>query len=203
MSRISHLNNTFACNSGQGAYSLVREDMFKHGSGLDKRAYESYFEETLTEHHSMISRVVSSYERNRSLQEELYQEISVALWKALVNFENQSSIKTYILSICHKRAVSHVAKHVKEPYSVDIHDIEVSGESCPSEKMSKSQRMERLVAAIRQLSMSDRQLVTLALEGISYKDMAEILGISVTNVGAKLNRAKQKLNQILSMENSQ
>ena len=169
-------------------------------SRSERIAYDQFFENTLTEFHSMISRVVSSYERNRPLQEELYQEISVALWKALAKFDQQSSLKTYILSIAHKRAVSHVAKHVKEPYSVEIDDMEIAGEDCPSDQMSKSQRMQRLVKAMYQLPMADRQLVTLALEGLSYKEISNILGISVSNVGVKLNRAKTKLNQILSSE---
>lgn len=166
-------------------------------SRKERREYDRFFEATLSEHHGVISRVVSSYERNRSLQEELYQEISVALWKALARFDQQSSLKTYILSIAHKRAVSHVAKHVKEPNSVEISELELPGKDCPSEAMNQSQRMARLMAAIYQLALGDRQLITLALEGLSYKEISHILGISVNNVGVKLNRAKAKLNQLL------
>ena len=164
----------------------------------DRVAYNQFFETTLNQHHSLIARVVSSYERNRSLQEELYQEISVALWKAMAKFDNQSSLKTYILSIAHKRAVSHVAKHVKEPNSIEIESVELIGGECPSQAMSQSQRMQQLMAAIYQLPLADRQLVTLALEGLSYQEIADILGITVSNVGVKLNRAKSKLNQFLS-----
>lgn len=169
-------------------------------SRSERLAYDQFFEETLNNHHSMISRVVSSYEMKPSLQEELYQEISVALWKALAKFENQSNIKTYVLSIAHKRAVSHVAKHVKEPNSVDIGNYEFAGEKCPSEQMSKNQKMNRLMMALRELSLADRQLVTLALEGISYKDISKILGLSVSNVGVRLNRAKNKLSELMSTE---
>lgn len=162
--------------------------------------YDGYFEKVLTEHHAMISRVVSTYEMKKALQEELYQEISVALWKALAKFDRQSSLKTYILSIAHKRSVSHVAKHVREPASVDIADHEFSGADCPSEKVKSNQQMSRLMNALMHLPIVDRQLVTLALEGVSYKDISEILGLSVSNVGVKLNRAKQKLNEMLSAE---
>ena len=171
-------------------------------SQVERKNYDKYFEEVLNQHHAAISRVVSTYEMHRPLQEELYQEISVALWKALARFDSQSSLKTYILSIAHKRAVSHVAKHVKEPYTAEISEYEIRGDDCPSENMGKTQRMEKLLKAIRRLPMLDRQLVTLALEGVSYKDIASILGITVSNVGVKLNRAKSKLNQILSGEAS-
>ena len=166
----------------------------------ERREYDGFFEATLAEHHGVISRVVSSYERNKALQEELYQEISVALWKALAKFDRQSSLKTYILSIAHKRAVSHVAKHVREPSVVEISELELPGKSCPSDEMNQSQRMAKLMTAMYQLALSDRQLVTLALEGLSYKEISHILGISVSNVGVKLNRAKSKLNQLLLEE---
>jgi len=58
--------------------------------------------------------------------------------------------------------------------------------------------MNRLIMALQSFPMIDKQLVTLALEGLSYKEIASILGLTVTNVGAKLNRAKAKLNQLLS-----
>lgn len=185
----SSLNTALTANGIQAEKNVM--------SNRERAEYEQYFEATLSEYHSMISRVVSSYERNRALQEELYQEISVALWKSLAKFDNQSTLKTYILSIAHKRSVSHVAKHVKEPYSVDIDEMEFSGKDCPSHEISNEQRMQKLLQAMHQMSLAERQLITLALEGLSYKEIAEILGITVSNVGAKLNRAKVKLNQIL------
>lgn len=166
----------------------------------ERQAYNLFFEETLTEYHPMISRLIATYENIPALQQELYQEISVALWKALAQFDNQSSIKTYLLSIAHKRAVSHVAKHVKEPRKVAVEESHLGFGNCPSENISKNQKMNRLMTALHDFPLVDRQLVTLALEGVSYKDIAEILGLSVTNIGAKLTRAKSRLNLILSSE---
>ncbi len=160
--------------------------------------YDQYFESVLSEYHPMIARVVSTYEFKLPLQEELYQEISVALWKALAKFDEKSSLKTYLLSIAHKRAVSHVAKYAKEPSSTELVEQELpSANDCPSESLKSNQQMNQLMQVLRRFPMIDRQLVTLALEGVSYKGISEILGISVTNVGAKLNRAKAKLSKAL------
>lgn len=166
----------------------------------DRDDYELFFEQTLNQFHPMIARTISCYEKRPALQQELYQEISVALWKALAQFNHRSSLKTYILSIAHKRAVSHIAKYVKEPDVVVIEEYHLNSEDCPSEGMLKKQKMNRLTHALSHLSMADRQLVILALEGVSYKDIAAILGLTVTNVGAKLNRAKSKLKQLLSVQ---
>jgi len=150
----------------------------------------------------MISRVICTYEYRPSLQEELYQEISVALWKALAKFDQQSSLKTYVLSIAYNRAVSHVARHAREANTTPIDAFEIHGDFCPSIVMGENQQMQRLVNGLKNLPLVDRQLITLALEGESYQDIATILGISVNNVGVKLNRAKSKLSQMLTEEYS-
>lgn len=169
---------------------------------LSRQAYDVYFQDTLAEFHGVIARVVSSYEMIKALQEELYQEISVALWKALSKFDNQSSLKTYVLSIAHKRAISHVAKYAREPRTVDISNFEFQSKDSPSKNMMISQRMTRLLNALAQLTLIERQLVTLALEGVRYKEIAEILGITTNLVGVKLSRAKTKLKNLMLEEES-
>jgi len=164
------------------------------------RAYRKLFQETLAQYSPAIMRVVTSYERIKALQEELYQEISVALWKSLAKFDSQSSLKTYILSIAHKRAISHVAKYAKEPRSSEIVEYDLPQHDCPSSTLAAQQRISKLLNGLNQLSLVERQLVTLALEGVSYLDIAEILGMTTNLVGVKLNRAKAKLKTI--MENS-
>lgn len=165
---------------------------------MQKKAYENEFEEILNQYDAAISRVVSSYEIIKALQEELYQEISVALWKALSKFDNKSSLKTYVLSIAHKRAITHVAKYAREPRSTELNEFEIPTYHCPSEQVAQNQRTSKLLCALRQLSMVERQLVTLALEGVSYKDIAEILGMTTNLVGVKLNRAKSKLKSLMA-----
>ncbi len=161
------------------------------------QAYRKFFQQALAEHNPAIMRVVTSYERIKSLQEELYQEISVALWKALSKFDNQSSLKTYILSIAHKRAISHVAKCAKEPRSTEFAEQHEPQQACPSSQVASQQRIANLLSALDQLSLVERQLITLALEGVSYNDIAEILGMTTNLVGVKLTRAKAKLKNIM------
>ena len=181
------------------AYSFNKLKTFADMSLMDKHAYEKYFEETLATYNPAISRVISSYENIKSLQEELYQEISVALWKAIARFDQKSSLKTYVLSIAHKRAISHVAKYAKEPRSTEINEIHLPLEDCPSQQLAKQQRVNRLLKALDQMSLVERQLVTLALEGVSYIDIAEILGMTTNLVGVKLNRAKTKLKAFMAV----
>ena len=162
------------------------------------REFQAYFEEVLVKYHPAIARVVSSYEVIKSLQEELYQEISFALWKALPSFDGNSSLKTYVLSIAHKRSISHVAKYAKEPRKTELNQEDVPFSNCPSEELSDSQKQNKLIKAIHQLPMLERQLVALSLEGVSYKEIADILGISSNLVGVKLLRTKAKLKALIA-----
>ena len=66
--------------------------------------------------------------------------------------------------------------------------------------VSALQSLSYLTNKIGKLPIIQRQLITLSLEGVSYNDMAEISGLSVTNVGVQLNRAKTKLNKLLERE---
>ena len=66
-----------------------------------------------------------------------------------------------------------------------------------AEQLSQQEAIERLYAAIRKLPKSDAALIVLFLDDLSYREMAEIVGLSETNVGVKLHRAKQALSELL------
>lgn len=154
------------------------------------------FEATLKEYSPILSRVASSYEADLHLRQELLQEISLAVWQALVRFKGDSSIKTYILRIAHNRAVNHVAYRVKQLNSESYCEMTAP---LPSSKQSGEQstiqdrQIEALLNGVRQLSIQNRQVMTMSMEGLSYQEIATVCGISVTNVGAILSRAKKEL----------
>jgi RNA polymerase sigma-70 factor (ECF subfamily) len=86
--------------------------------------------------------------------------------------------------------------HAREQLPIDDADdgLEVVDDRPnPEETLSAEQEGRRLLAAIQRLPVNHRQVVTLMLEGLSYSEIAEVLGISETNVGARLTRARQML----------
>lgn len=156
------------------------------------------FDQVLAEYGPLLGRVANSYEANHALQQELLQEIAVAVWQGLARFQGNSSLKTYILKIAHNRAVSHVATSVKQIKGDDgnaLDAISAAHEHNPDVAMEHSQQMSRLLEAVRELGLPARQVVTLSLEGLSYEDIAEVCGLSTSNVGVILNRAKQTLSR--------
>lgn len=145
----------------------------------------------------MLVRFAASFERNRHLREDLVQEILLAVWQALPSFRGESSLKTYVLGIAHRRCASHVMRAAARPEHEALDEDWVDDQPGPETLARLGQQQERLLAAVRRLPVGQRQLVLLALEGASYEDIAGLLGISVNNVGVRLNRAKAALKEQL------
>lgn len=151
-------------------------------------------EQLLNQHWSLLARVASAYEYDLAIREELLQEIALAIWQAMPKFRGDSSVKSYILRIAHLRGASHIDKQCRQ-LKTQPDDIETPHPSNLSKHIENNQQIEHLMQAIRTLPIVQRQLVTLALDGVKYHEMAEIIGISPSNVGVSLNRAKQALKQ--------
>ena len=164
------------------------------------------FESVLTTYGGILSRVAATYEANRDLQQELLQEICLAVWQGLSRYESKSSLKTYILRIAHNRAVTHVNKQVKEPIQAEW-DNETESQMITeqvinsAEKNLQSQRdTSRLMTCIRALPLVQKQIMTLSMEGMSYQEIAEISGLTPSNVGVVIARTKQQLKSQLYEE---
>jgi RNA polymerase sigma-70 factor (ECF subfamily) len=154
----------------------------------------------LTRFAPALARVVASYERDRTLRDELLQEVLMALLTSLPRLANPDKLKPFVFRVAHNRCVSHVAKRMRE--RVDQVAIEdVAAEDISHEQaLIEQERGERLLWAVRQLPLPYRQVMTLILEDMSYEEVAETLGISVANVGIRVNRAKQQLKALLNDE---
>lgn len=179
----------------------------KNGITLSKR-----FETILKEYGALLSRVASTYEASESIRQELYQEICVAVWQGLARFKGDASIKTYILRIAHNRCITHVTKESKTGKSLSITSVSENSSYADEfhrqtktdsleQSMMQSQQLERLLGEIRTLKLPVRQVITLSLEGLSYQEIAEVTGLTVTNIGVTITRLKKELQRKLQNDN--
>ncbi|TDF35477.1 sigma-70 family RNA polymerase sigma factor [Alteromonadaceae bacterium M269] len=154
------------------------------------------FQETLDKYGALLSRVASTYEANHHLQQELLQEITLAVWQALTRFKGESSEKTYIMRVAHNRAVNHVAYHAKQPKSdtyCEVSEPADNGKASAESTLQKEKQIDSLLVAVRKLPIQTRQIVTLSMEGLSYQEISEVNGVKANNVGVILNRARKTL----------
>jgi len=165
-------------------------------------SHQLEFTQWMTEHEKMLRHMIMGFEAKSAIQDELFQDIALNIWQALPKFKHQSSVKTFVARIAHNILATHVAKSVRTiKADVDIDgniDIE-SHQETPYQQLDKVQRQQRLSAAIRQLKLEQQQVLTLALEGMSYQEIAEILMISTNLVGVRLQRAKAALMKLLAV----
>lgn len=163
-----------------------------------RQAYEREYAEILRQYGAGLSRLTSSYESDLHAREDLMQDIRLAIWLALPKFRGSSSIRTFVFRIAHNRALAHVWRRRGAAPSEHLDELEIAakGDGPDGAAIGKLDS-ERLHAAIRSLPDPLKQVITLALEEISHREIAEILGTTENNVAVRLTRARGLLRQRL------
>jgi RNA polymerase sigma-70 factor (ECF subfamily) len=166
-------------------------------SGQPREALERQFGRLLMANHAALSRLAASYASNVSDRDDLLQEIAIGIWRALPGFRGECSERTFLFRIAHNRCITHLSKR-RPTVSLDDAQIDPVDPGASSEtRVSEEQQRQRLVQAIHGLPVIHREVLTLFLEDMEYKEIAEIMGISESNVGVRLNRARQQLKALL------
>ena len=115
------------------------------------------FDRIMQEQGAMIKRIASSYEAEPHLVEELLQDIYLAIWRALPSFRGNSQLRTFVARIATNRAVTHVARALKLPPSLELNeDIPAPGDSPESRAISLDEQTN-LTSAVRSLPLAYRQ----------------------------------------------
>ncbi|MBO7492551.1 MAG: RNA polymerase sigma factor [Bacteroidales bacterium] len=156
-----------------------------------KSAKEKQFEELVKQYKRTIYSVCYMFSRDKEEINDLFQEILVRLWLGFGQFEQRSSVNTWVYRIALNTAINSDKRAKRRPQTVPL-----STDIDPYDPQESSlEQVRQLYALINQLDVMDRGLVLLWLEGIGYDEIAAIMGITVANVGIKLHRIKEKLVQ--------
>jgi RNA polymerase sigma-70 factor (ECF subfamily) len=155
------------------------------------------FDQIARDHGAMIRRIAASYEANAHLAEELVQEIHFALWRSLPMFRGDASLRTFVARVATNRAITHVARALKSPPSLELNEQILAPGDDPENQAIAVSDHNRLMAAVRSLPLAYRQAVTLALEGLTPKEIADFLGLTPNAVGVRLSRAKDLLRNLI------
>jgi RNA polymerase sigma-70 factor (ECF subfamily) len=158
---------------------------------------QSRLRRLLTVNRAILSRMAMGYVQTAQDRDDLLQEIAIGLWRALPAFRGECSERTFLLRIAHNRCLTFVEKR-RRTVSIEEAGIEIEDPGASSEEqIAREQQLERLLAAIRELPLIHREVLLLTLEGLDYREISEVVGISESNVGARLSRARQQLKQVL------
>jgi RNA polymerase sigma factor (sigma-70 family) len=153
-------------------------------------------EEVLQRHAPALRRLAWSYTRDPEQREDLFQEIAVALWKALPNFRGDSSERTYVYRVAHNTALRFVMSRrqmaARERGPLDG-QVEPASTDNPERDAIRNQRRQRLWNVVENLPVVDRQIALLHLEGLSTADVVDVTGFSEGMVAMRLSRLRRKL----------
>lgn len=160
------------------------------------RATGLSLEQIIADYGRALARVAATYEADRALQEDLLQDILLAVHRALPALRAKDRIAPFVFKIAHNRGVTHVAQRMAAKRTPPTEDETVAPDA--EALMIADERSERLMRAVRKLPLPLREVIMLVLEDLSYAEIAETLDITVSNVGVRVNRAKAQLREMLS-----
>ena len=149
---------------------------------------EKEFTELLYQNQGIVHKICSLYFNNRADKEDYKQELIIQLWKAFPSFNNQSKFSTWMYRVCLNAAIDLLRKEKTQPKFVEFNYQSIN--TLFESNLVISDNQEKLYQAISRLSDIDKAIITLYLDEFSYKEIAEIMGISESNTGVKINRIK-------------
>ncbi len=158
---------------------------------------EKKFIKELEVNQNIIHKVCRAYTNNASDHNDLFQEISIQLWKAYDKFRGDSKFSTWMYRVALNTAISLYRRSKRQVKTGELYDNlkELKYEAYDD---STERQLAMLYKAIYTLNDVDKALVLLYLEDKPYKDIALCLGISEVNARVKMNRAKNKLKEMLN-----
>ena len=162
---------------------------------------EQLFKVWLDRHKGLLFKVIRTYATTLDDQDDLFQEILLQIWQSIPHYRGDAKETTWIYRVALNTALLWMRNQKRTRRKHDRILAETREQQrvavATDELVHDAQYVENLYQAIRQLPMIDSSLILLHLDGVSYEEMAEVLGLTKTHVGVRLNRAKKTLAEIM------
>ena len=146
---------------------------------------------------NIVHKICSLYTTNKNDHNDLFQEITIQLWKNYSKFRGDAKFSTWMYRVALNTAISLYRKSTRSIKTDDISEVIYKIKSVEYDNTEELQ-LKALHKAIHTLNDIDKALIFLYLENKPYKEISTTLGISNVNVRVKMNRAKNKLKKILN-----
>lgn len=157
------------------------------------------FIKLINQHKGILHKICNIYFFQNPNKEDYYQEMLIRLWKSYPGFKNQSKFSTWLYRIALNTAIDIIRKQNIQPKHTELSKEEYN---IPENEYNiESDKREVLYQAIGHLTDVEKAIIFLYLEDYNYKEIAEIIGISESNAGVKINRIKNQL--IKTLKNGQ
>lgn len=162
---------------------------------------EKQFNKLINDNGEKIQRICNYYSSNSEDQKDMYQEILTNIWKSLDSFKGNSAISTWIYRIAVNTSLGFTGKAFKRMkllVNANTDNLSYLVDESFDDKIKEEEQFNKLQIELNQLSVIDKSLISLMLEGVSMKEIASIIGITESNVKVKIHRIKDQLKSKLS-----
>jgi len=153
---------------------------------------EKEFENVVRQYKANMYMICYMYAKDKDEANDFFQETLIRLWQGFKQFRGESNINTWVSRICINTCISSLRKKKKHartiPLSIDVELLEETNEN--------GKQLAQMYRLIGKLGVLDKALVLLWLDNMSYAEIAEIMGMTVSNVSVKLMRIKEKLKEM-------
>ena len=160
---------------------------------MTERRRQHEFDRLLQQHRGIVLKVASAYARGHEDRNDLAQEIAVQLWRSFGSYDAaRAQFSTWMYRVALNVAISQARRHARDERlePLDATHLELPGEA---DVAQPDERMAALHALIGALDPLNRALIVLYLDERTYAEIAQVMGISETNVATRIGRIKQKL----------
>ena len=162
----------------------------------DAEGLGALFEKIAGEFAAPLARLARAHELDTHLQQDLLQEIHIALWRSLSAFGGRCSVRTWVYRVAHNVAATHVIRNRRRQAHrlTTLDDIDLVGVTPDLDaELDERRAMQKINALIQALKPLDRDVIILHLEGLAADEIADIVGISPANTYTKLKRIRHLL----------
>lgn len=159
---------------------------------------EQEFLNRIGQHKGILYKVSKMYMDNPDDQQDLFQEIVLQLWKAYDTFKGESQFSTWMYRVAINTSIVFLKKEKRKVDRYEITSENIKEED--SDADDQEIKLQHFYKAVQQLDKIDKAIIFYQLEGFSHKEIGINLGISEGNARVKLNRAKEKLKEIIKKQ---
>lgn len=162
-----------------------------------QKELEKKFLNDFEKNQNIVHKVCRLYTTNQDQHNDLFQEITIQVWKNYSKFRGEAKFSTWMYRVALNTAISLYRKSTRSIKTQDFDDVSFKIKSIDYDD-KKDQQLKALYTGIRGLSDIEKALIFLYLEDKPYKEIGTTLGITEVNARVKMNRAKDKLRKILN-----
>jgi len=158
---------------------------------------EQKFVADLEQNQNIVHKVCRIYTNNQDAHNDLFQEITIQLWKAYPKFRGEAKFSTWMYRVALNTAITLYRKSKRSIQTQDFDSVLYRIQSNEYDD-TEEQQLQFLYKAVHQLSDIEKALVFLYLEDKNYKEISETMGITEVNARVKMNRVKNKLKKLVN-----